>query len=85
MLLGTVYKFFSNKEALYRALMTEKLDEYLQEWDSAVDWTADEINIIRESVKAVNRNQTCRAGAACSANASGGGGEKQRPGRHFLL
>jgi TetR/AcrR family transcriptional regulator len=57
---GTLYKFFSNKEALYRALMTEKLDEYLQEWDSAVDWTGDEISIIRESVKAhvgiFNRN-----------------------------
>ena len=57
---GTLYKFFSTKEALYRALIAEKLDEYLQEWDAAVDWTADEVSIIRESVNAhiriFNRN-----------------------------
>ena len=57
---GTLYKFFSNKEALYEALIIEKLDEYLQEWESMVDWAADEISIIRESVTAhiriFNRN-----------------------------
>lgn len=57
---GTLYKFFTNKESLYNALITEKLSEYLQEWESVVDWAADEISIIRASVKAhiriFNRN-----------------------------
>jgi len=57
---GTLYKFFANKESLYNALITEKLSEYLQEWESVVDWAADEISVIRASVEAhiriFNRN-----------------------------
>jgi TetR/AcrR family transcriptional regulator len=48
---GTIYKFFSNKEDLYGALLMEKLDEMDQVLMGAIEGGKDEIDSIRAFVE----------------------------------
>ena len=50
--IGTLYKFFTNKEDLYKALMLEKFDTFLEALVKAVEEPEDEIERLRNYVRA---------------------------------
>jgi len=50
--IGTLYKFFKNKEELYKALLIENSDRFHQALTKAVEETDDEIEKLRNYVKA---------------------------------
>lgn len=49
---GTLYKFFKNKTDLYKALIVEKIDEFEEAFDAAVNASADEVEKLRNYVRA---------------------------------
>ena len=51
--IGTLYKFFKNKEDLYRAMMLEKSDEFHGSVRKAIDEHEDEVEKLRNYVKTV--------------------------------
>jgi len=50
--IGTLYKFFSNKEDLYRALILEQSDRFQSALSNAIESPGDEIARLRRYVKA---------------------------------
>ncbi len=50
--IGTLYKFFSSKEELYRALILEQSDRFLATLSKAIESPGDEIAKLRQYVKA---------------------------------
>ncbi len=48
---GTLYKFFKNKEDLYKSLITEQADRFHQALTKAIEETDDEIEKLRNYVK----------------------------------
>ena len=50
--IGTLYKFFSSKEELYRALILEQSDRFLATLSKAIESLGDEIAKLRQYVKA---------------------------------
>jgi len=50
--IGTLYKYFRNKEDLYRALMLEKADEFRKVLRAALDEQDDEVHKLRHYIKA---------------------------------
>lgn len=50
--IGTLYKFFTNKEDLYKALMLEKFDTFLEALVKAVEEPEDQIERLRNYVRA---------------------------------
>jgi TetR/AcrR family transcriptional regulator len=50
--IGTLYKFFSNKEELYRALILEQSDRFLTTLTTAIESPGDEIAKLRQYVQA---------------------------------
>lgn len=51
---GTLYKFFRNKEALYRALVLERSEKFHKTLISALDEPDDEIEILRNYIQTKN-------------------------------
>jgi AcrR family transcriptional regulator len=56
---GTLYKFFQNKEDLYRALVLEQCDNYEAAISQAVAVAADEVEKLRHYVRA--KTEWCRS------------------------
>lgn len=52
--IGTLYKFFQNKEALYRALVFENSEKFHNALMSALDEPGDEIEILRNYIRTKN-------------------------------
>lgn len=50
--IGTLYKFFENKEALYKALVMEQADKFHRALTEAIEGARDEIEKIRNYIKA---------------------------------
>jgi AcrR family transcriptional regulator len=50
--IGTMYKFFSNKEELYKALILEQSDRFQEALSIAIEFPGDEIAKLRQYVKA---------------------------------
>jgi TetR/AcrR family transcriptional regulator len=50
--IGTLYKFFENKEALYKALVMEQADKFHRALTQAIEGARDEIEKIRNYVRA---------------------------------
>lgn len=50
--IGTLYKFFSNKEELYKALILEQSDRFQEALSMAIEFPGDEIAKLRQYVKA---------------------------------
>ena len=50
--IGTLYKFFENKEALYKALVMEQADKFHRALTEAIEGARDEIEKIRNYVRA---------------------------------
>jgi AcrR family transcriptional regulator len=50
--IGTLYKFFSNKEELYKALILEQSDRFHQALSNAIESPGNEIEKLRQYVKA---------------------------------
>ncbi len=48
---GTLYKFFKNKEALYKALITEQADRFHEALTAALQTTEDDIEQLRNYVQ----------------------------------
>ena len=48
---GTLYKFFKNKEDLYKTLMVEQADKFHKALTEAIEGTDDEIEKLRNYVK----------------------------------
>jgi len=53
--IGTLYKFFKNKEDLYKALLMEKSDKFNEAITAAIEEPGDEIEKLRNYVKAKGR------------------------------
>lgn len=49
--IGTLYKFFQNKEELYRALVLEQSEKFHKAMASAIDESEDEMEILRNYVR----------------------------------
>ena len=49
--IGTLYKFFNNKEDLYKALIMEQSEEFHEVMNEAIDISGDEIKRIRNYIK----------------------------------
>ena len=50
--IGTLYKFFKNKEDLYKALMLEQADKSVEALTKAIEEPADEVEKLRNYVRA---------------------------------
>ncbi len=50
--IGTLYKFFSNKEDLYKALILEQSDRFHEALSKAIESPGDEIEKLRQYVQA---------------------------------
>ena len=48
--IGTLYKFFENKENLYKALMMEKAKEYHQILMGSLDWGGDVLTVVENYI-----------------------------------
>ena len=79
--IGTLYKFFQNKEDLYKALVLEQCDRFEEAITQAIDDPEDEIeklrNYIRIRVERFRANLGVRAPLSCRAQR----GELQHQGR----
>lgn len=53
--IGTLYKFFKNKQELYRALLLENSDKFHEAITAAIEEPGDEIEKLRNYVKAKGR------------------------------
>lgn len=53
--IGTLYKFFSNKEDLYKALVTEQAEKFHEKMDEAIATSGDEVEKLRNYVRAKNQ------------------------------
>lgn len=52
--IGTLYKFFSNKEDLYKALVTEQVEKFHVAMDKALAKSDDEVEKLRNYISAKN-------------------------------
>jgi AcrR family transcriptional regulator len=50
--IGTLYKFFKNKEELYKALVLEQSDRFHDAFEHAIEAPGDEVEILRRYVRA---------------------------------
>ena len=53
--IGTLYRFFENKEDLYKALIMEQSEEFHRALNEAIDISGDEVEKIRQYIKAKGR------------------------------
>ena len=56
--IGTLYRFFENKEDLYKALIMEQSEEFHRVLNEAIDISGDEVEKIHRYIKARCSNST---------------------------